>query len=125
MTKSIVMLRNCLGPLQQERKSLLGRLTKEHELALGTVSEVYRKCGNPRCHCANGPGHRQILFLFKDEDDQRRRCKLVRRADEERLLRAGEAYRQFRADLQRLRAIEKEEIQILMAILSARAIHYE
>jgi len=119
------MLRNCLGPLQQERKSLLGRLTKEHELALGTVSEVYRKCGNPRCHCANGPGHRQILFLFKDEDDQRRRCKLVRRADEERLLRAGEAYRQFRADLQRLRAIEKEEIQILMAILSARAIHYE
>jgi hypothetical protein len=44
---------------------------------------------------------------------------------EERLLRAGEAYRQFRVDLQRLRAIEKEEIQILMAILSARAVHYE
>lgn len=125
MTKSIVTLRNSLGSLQKERKSLLGRLTKEHELALGTVSEVYRKCGNPRCHCANGPGHRQILFLFKDEDDQRRRCKLVRRADEQRLLSAGEAYRQFRADLQRLRAIEKEEIQILMAILSARAIHYE
>jgi hypothetical protein len=125
MTKSIVTLRNRLGPLQQERKSLLGRLTKEHELALGTVSEVYRKCGNPRCHCANGHGHRQILFLFKDEDDPRRRCKLVRRADEERLLRAGETYRQFRADLQRLRAIEKEEIQILMAILSARAIRYE
>jgi hypothetical protein len=50
---------------------------------------------------------------------------LVRRADEQRLLRAGETYRQFRADLQRLRAIEKEEIQILMAILSARAIRYE
>jgi hypothetical protein len=125
MTKSIISLRNSLGPLQQERRNLLRRLTKEHELAVGTVSEVYRKCGNPRCHCANGPGHRQILFLFKDEDDQRRRCKLVRRADEQRLLRAGEAYRQFRADLQRLRAIEKEEIQILMAILSARAIRYE
>jgi hypothetical protein len=125
MTKSIVSLRNSLGPLQQERKNLLGRLTKEHELAMGTVSEVYRKCGNLRCHCANGPGHRQILFLFKGEDDPRRRCKLVRRADEERLRRAGEVYRQFRADLQRLRAIEKEEIQILMAILSARAIRYE
>jgi len=125
MTKSIISLRNSLGTLQQERKSLLGRLTKEHKLAIGTVSEVYRKCGNPRCHCANGPGHRQILFLFKNEDDQRRRCKLVRRADEQRLLRAGEVYRQFRADLQRLRAIEKEEIQILMAILIARAIHYE
>jgi hypothetical protein len=125
MTKSIAKLRNSLEPLEQERKRLMGRLSKEHELALGTVSEVYRKCGNPRCHCANGPGHRQILFLFKDEDDQRRRCKLVRRADEQRLLRAGEVYRQFRADLQRLRAIEKEEIQILMAILIARAIHYE
>jgi hypothetical protein len=118
-------LRNSLRPLQQERKRLLGRLTKEHELAQGTVSEVYRKCGNPRCHCASGPGHRQILFLFKEKDDQRRRCKLVRRADEKRLLRSGEAYRQFRADLQRLRAIEKEEIQILTAILRARAICYE
>lgn len=125
MVESIEMLRKSLEPLEQERKLIVRRLTKEHELAVGTVSEVYRKCGNRRCHCVNGPGHRQILFLFKDEDDDRRRCKLVRRADEERLLKAGEAYRRFRGDLQRLRAIEKEEIEILMAILNARAIHYE
>jgi len=125
VTKSTVKLRESLWLLEKERKRLLRRLTQEHELAQGSVSEVYRKCGNPRCGCATGPGHRQVLFLFKDEDEQRRRCKLVRRADEKRLLRAGENYRQFRADLQRLRAIEQEEIRIVLAILTARAISYE
>ena len=125
MKKSIEKLRDSLRRSQKERRRLLARLTKEQELAVGTVSEVYRKCGNPRCHCADGLGHRQILFLFNDEKEGRRRCKLVRRADEKRLIRAGEAYRQFRGDLQQLRAIEQEEKRILMAILRARAIRYE
>ena len=123
--RSIAKLRESLRLLEKERKRLLLRLTHEHELARGSVSEVYRKCGNPRCGCATGPGHRQVLFLFKDEEEQRRRCKLVRRADEKRLLQAGENYRQFRADLQRLRAIDQEEIRIVLAILAVRSINYE
>jgi hypothetical protein len=125
MTKSTEKLRDSLWLLEKERKRLLGQLIKEHKLAQGSVSEVYRKCGSPRCHCVSGPGHRQVLFLFKDENEQRRRCKLVRRADEKRLLRAGDDYRRFRADLQRLRAIEQEEIRIVLAILAARSISYE
>jgi hypothetical protein len=125
VTKSTEKLRDSLLLLEKERKRLLKRLIKEHEVAQGSVSEVYRKCGNPRCHCTSGPGHRQVLFLFKDENEQRRRCKLVRRADEKRLLRAGEAYRHFRADLQRLRAIEQEEIRIVLAILAVRSIRYQ
>jgi hypothetical protein len=86
----------------------------EGELAVGSVSPVQRKCGNPSCHCAEGPGHPQVLFLFQDEQGERR-CKLVRRADEARLLRAGERYRDFRDGLKRLRAIDRREKEILMA----------
>jgi hypothetical protein len=117
-------LLDALRQLQQERRRLLQRLTQEHELALGSVSMVTRKCGNLSCHCASGPGHPQVLFLFKDAQGQRR-CKLVRRADEDRLLRAGERYREFREGLQRLRAIDQLEKQILMAQRDARALRYE
>ena len=114
-----------LKKLDDERQRLLSRLTQAYELAIGTVSVVRRKCGKPNCHCANGPGHPQTLFLFKDAQTGKRICKLVRRADEQKMLKAGERYREFRKDIQRLRAIDFEEKQILMAIAELRAVHYK
>jgi hypothetical protein len=125
MKKSRPKLLASLQQLHQERRRLIRRLKREHELAIGTVSVVNRKCGNPTCHCVNGPGHPQTLFLFKDETKGRRRCKLVRRADESWMLKAGERYREFREDLKALRAIDLEEKQILMAIAEVRAIDYK
>lgn len=114
-----------LRQLHQERRRLIRRLTRESQLAIGTVSVVNRKCGNPRCHCVDGPGHPQTLFMFKDEEQGRRRCKLVRRDDEAWMLKAGERYREFREDMKQLRAIDLEEKRILMALAEVRAIRYE
>ena len=125
MKKSTTKLLASLNQLHQERRRLLRRLTREHELAIGTVSVVNRKCGNPHCHCLQGPGHPQTLFLFKDDKEGRRRCKLVRRADEARMLQAGQRYREFRDDMKQLRAIDLEEKRILMALAEVRAIRYE
>ncbi len=123
MTVSRSKLLDSLRQLQKERQHLLRRLTRDHELAVGTVSIVRRKCGKQSCHCAHGPGHLQTLFLFKDKNG-RRRCKLVRRADETRLLEAGKHYREFRKDLKQLRAIDRREKEILMALRDLRALHY-
>ncbi|MFQ6047435.1 MAG: DUF6788 family protein [Gemmatimonadales bacterium] len=125
MPKSRAQLLASLRELHQERQRLIRRLIRGHELALGTVSVVRRKCGNPSCHCSARAGHPQTLFLFTDPKDGRRRCKLVRRADEARLLRAGRRYRHFRQDLSRLRAIDRHEKGILTALMRARAIRYE
>ena len=125
MSMSRTKLLTSLRQLHQQRRAMLRRLTRDQELALGTVSMVYRKCGNPRCHCVEGRGHPQTLFLFKDEQQGRRRCKLVRREDEVRMNRAGQRYRQFRDDLKELRAIDKEEKRILMALAKVRAIRYQ
>lgn len=124
MAMSRKKLLAALRELQQERRRRLRRLTRDHELAVGSVSVVARKCGNPTCGCASGPGHLQTLFLFSDQDG-RRRCKLVRRADEPRLHKAGERYRAFREDLKQLRAIDRREKEILMALRDQRAIRYE
>jgi hypothetical protein len=125
MRKSRTKLLTSLRYLHQERRRLIRRLKREGELAIGTVSVVRRKCGNSNCHCAEGPGHPQTLFLFKDDKTGRRKCKLVRRADEVRMLRAGERYRELREDMKQLRAIDLEEKQILMALAELRAIRYE
>lgn len=125
MKMSRAKLLAALRHLHQERRHRLRRLTRDHALAIGTVTRVQRKCGSARCHCRTGHGHPQTLFLFKDPRVGRRRCKLVRRNDETRLQRAGEHYREFRVDLQRLRALDREEKRILMALAKGRAIHYE
>ncbi len=120
-TKSLASLRK----IHQERRRLIRRLLRKDELAIGTVSVVRRKCGNPRCHCADGSGHPQTLFLFQDPQEDRRRCKLVRRADEAWMMQAGERYREFRKGIQQLRAIDREEKQILVALAEGRAIRYK
>lgn len=125
MKLSRTKLLAALRQLHQQRRRLIRRLTREGELAIGTVSVVNRKCGNPRCHCVDGPGHPQTLFMFKDEEQGRRRCKLVRRDDEAWMLKAGERYREFREDMKQLRAIDLEEKRILMALAEVRAIRYE
>ena len=124
MTVSRTKLLDSLRQLQRARRRLFRRLTRDHELAVGSVSVMRRKCGNPSCHCAHGVGHLQTLFLFKDNNGQRR-CKLVRRADEARLLQAGKRYRKFREDIKQLRAIDRREKEILMALRDLRAIHYK
>ena len=126
MTMSRTKLLETLNQLERTRRRLLKSLTQQEELAAGTVSVVYRKCGNPRCHCARtGEGHPQTLFLFKDEEEGRRRCKLIRKADEDRMQQAGERYREFREQMKQLRAIDRQEKQILMALMQMRAIRYE
>lgn len=124
MAKSRGRLRTELGRLLAERRHLLRRMGRDDELAVGTVSTVSLKCGKPNCHCVDGPGHVHTRFLFIDETGHRR-CKLVRRTDEKRVLRAGERYRQFRQDLKRLRTIDSREKEILVALRDRRALRYE
>jgi hypothetical protein len=113
-----------LRALHQRRQAVLRRLLGTQELAVGTVSWVDRKCGRPGCHCAQGPRHRQMQFLFADAQG-RRRCKLVRKADEPRLVRAGQRYRTFRTGLRELAAIHKREHALLMALRRARGLRYK
>ncbi len=124
MPTSIPKLLVVLQQLRHERRRLLSRLTAKHELAVGTVSPVARKCGKSACHCAHGDGHPQVQFLFTD-DEGRRRCKLVRKADEKWVLQAGDRYKEFRIDLRQLADINSREREILMSLRDLRAIRYE
>ena len=124
VTKSSSRHRTTLRQLHQARVRLLRLLGQVEELAIGTVSVVRRKCGKSGCHCAQDAGHPQTLFLYRGADG-RRHCKLVRRRDEERLLRASRRYRAVRVAFRELRAINQREERILVAQMKVRALKYK
>ena len=123
MSLSTRELRAEVRRLEERRRGILERLLRSRNLAVGTVSRVDRKCGKPGCHCAEGAGHRQMLFLFKDSEG-RRRCKLIRKADWERMLRANQRYAAYRTGLKELHAVQIREHEILAALKESLAINY-
>jgi hypothetical protein len=109
--------------LHRERRRLIRTLESSHPLAIGSVARVHRRCGNPRCGCRDGAGHPQVLFLSKA--GAKRRCQLVRRADEKMMLAAHRRYRVWRQAWRRLRAIENRQKEIWLAEMKKRGILYK
>lgn len=124
MSKSIKKIADLVRELEVKRTELIEHMLTERHYAVGSVSLVRRKCGKPNCHCAEGEGHSQTLFLFKGEGG-RRICKLVRNDDADYMAEVGDNYREFRARLRELRAMQKRVEEKLMAILQRRAVTYD
>ncbi len=49
--------------LKRRRKQLLRKLPPLDTVLRGSLIERYKRCGNPRCKCANGPGHGPKYYL--------------------------------------------------------------
>jgi hypothetical protein len=109
--------------LHRERRRLIRVLESTAPLAVGSVARVHRRCGNPRCGCRDGKGHAQVLFLSKA--GMKRRCQLVRRADEKMMLEASRRYRAWRDAWRKLRAIENRQKEIWLAEMKKRGIQYK
>lgn len=123
MDKSIASLRQTIKAIEVKRRALLNKLTKGEPIIIGNVYDVMRRCGNPSCHCAAKPGHRQTLLIYMDNG--RRRCKFIRGADAERIKQAWKRYRGCKKALQEFRALQKRELLILRAQIQARGLSYE
>ena len=109
--------------LQARRRALLRALTRGAPIVIGNVYDVMRRCGNPSCHCADKPAHRQTLLIYVE--DGKRRCKFVRKADAERMKAAWERYRECKKALSEFRALQKQELQVLRARIQERRVFYE
>src|SRR5438105_7507685 len=49
--------------LKRRRRQLLRKLPPLDSVLRGSLIERYKRCGNPRCKCANGPGHGPKYYL--------------------------------------------------------------
>jgi len=123
MQMSSTSLKKNLRDILEKRKKLIDRLIISGPLVVGNVYDVMRRCGNPYCHCAVKPGHRQTLLIYTEKG--RRYCKLVRRDDEERIKQAWQNYRCFRKVLREIRTLNQRELSILRAEIKNRRFRYK
>lgn len=112
-----------LKALQARRRTLLRQMARSEPLIMGNVYDVLRRCGNPSCHCAVQPGHRQTLWIFTEQG--RRRCKFVRRQDAERVKQAWRRHRDCRKTLREIRALNQRELALLRVQIRKRRVYYE
>ena len=112
-----------LQDLQKNRQDLLRTLQDPSPLLIGTVYDVLRRCGNPSCHCANKPTHRQTLLLYTKQG--KRHCRFVRKKDVREVQKAWMRYQEFRRALRQIRAINRREWDLLLAQMKKRAVAYE
>jgi len=123
MRKASISLGKKIRELQAQRRSLLKELTEGGPLIIGNVYDVMRRCGNPSCHCAVKPGHRQTLLIYVEKG--RRRCKFIRQEDAKRIKQAWKRYRECKKALGEFRALQKRELKVLKVQMLARGISYE
>ena len=112
-----------LQDLQSRRQALLKTMTGSERLIIGTVYDVLRRCGNPSCHCAEQPGHRQTLFIFARKG--KRICKFIRQEDVDWVREAWKRYRAFKKDLRAIRTLQKRELKLLEVQMRQRHVSYK
>ena len=49
--------------LKRRRRQLLRKLPPLDAVLRGSLIERYKRCGNPNCRCAQGPGHGPKYYL--------------------------------------------------------------
>jgi hypothetical protein len=111
-----------LHTLKQRQTALLAEVVRDEEFVVGTVSEVRARCGKPGCQCAQGGGHPQMRLLYAEGG--RRRCKLIRHRDWDRVRRAGARYRHLRATLRALAALHGRELRLLRTLVRQGGLRY-
>jgi hypothetical protein len=111
-----------LHTLEQRKAALRADALRDEEFVVGTVSEVRARCGKPGCQCTQGGGHPQMRLLYAEGG--RRRCKLIRQADWDRVRRAGARYRHLRAALRTLAALHTRELRLLRTLVQQGGLRY-
>ena len=116
-------LLSTLHALEQRHAALRADVLREEEFVVGSVTEVRGRCGKPGCQCTQGVGHPQMRLLYTEAG--RRRCKLIRQADWDRIRHAGARYRHLRATLRALAALHTRELRLLRALVRQGGLRYE
>jgi hypothetical protein len=78
---------------RRERVAQIAAVTEE--MLWGSLGEVYRRCGRPSCHCAEGEKHGPVFYLTRNESGRTRNI-YVPEELREQVERGVAAYRRYR-----------------------------
>ena len=94
--------------LRRRRRKLVRELPPLNQVLRGTLTETYKRCGRPNCHCADGPGHGPKRYLVTSQPGGRPRREYVPNAAHAQVADLIGNYRRLRAALNEICAINAE-----------------
>lgn len=94
--------------LKRRRRQLLRQLPSLDSVLRGSLIERYKRCGNPNCHCANGPGHGPKYYLSVSYPGSSPRMDYVPQAEYEQVSQSLTNYKQIRDVLEQISEINHE-----------------
>ena len=112
-----------LRQLASQRACAIDTLTQPNSLTIGSVHDTRRRCGKPGCYCAKEPGHLQTVLMSVSES--RRRCQLVRQDDVKTVRRSVARYKDFRAGLRTIKALDLKALTLLKQLMRLRDTPYK
>jgi hypothetical protein len=97
--------------LKRRRSQLLRKLPPLDSALRGSLVERYKRCGNPNCRCANGPGHGPKYYLSVSYPGRNPQMDYVPQADYERVSQSLNNYTRIRDLLEEISEINHELIR--------------
>jgi hypothetical protein len=94
--------------LRNRRHKLLSELPPFEHVLRGSLTEAYKRCGRPNCHCRDGPGHGPKRYLVISQPGARPRRDYVPNAACEQASQWLGNFRRLRAALNEICAINTE-----------------
>jgi len=97
---------------RDRRATLMSEIEKLAELAVfGTISETYRTCGTPGCHCrGEGPKHGPHLYVSFRGDEGKTTGYYVPKAAHDEIRAGVAAWQRLQKSLRELAQLTKDEI---------------
>jgi hypothetical protein len=94
--------------LRKRRRGLARRLPPIEQLLRGSLTETYKRCGRPNCHCAGGLGHGPKRYLVISQPGGRPRRDYVPNASHQHVASLIGNFNKLRDALNEICAINTE-----------------
>ena len=120
----ISILRKTIYLLEQQRQKAITYLLHPKDMVSGSIYSAYKKCGNKKCRCAKGELHGPFNYLSKRVDGKTI-LTFVRKADENKITKEAENYREYIKVIARLGKLDKKIYDNVKKIKEAKTKDYE
>ena len=120
----ISTLRKTIALLEQQRQKAITYLLHPKDMVSGSIYATYKKCGNKRCRCAKGELHGPFNYISKRVDGKTI-LTFVRKADENKITKEAENYREYIKVIAGLNKLDKKIYDNVKKIKEIKTKDYE
>ncbi|MHB1443812.1 MAG: DUF6788 family protein [Candidatus Humimicrobiaceae bacterium] len=121
---NISILRKTIYLLEQQRQKAITFLLNPKDMVSGSIYSTYKKCGNKKCRCAKGELHGPFNYISKRVDGKTI-LTFVRKADENKITKMSENYREYIKVIAGLNKIDRKIYDNVKKIKEAKTKDYE